>query len=151
MKSPLTQKLLALDTGSKRIGLALWIPETEWIRPLAMRQRKTLKEDLVFLEKLIADEKIEGFVVGIPLSLGGKETDSTRTAYFWVETLKEKFKLPVHLQDEAFSTSEAMDRLRHRPAQKRLSLRDSASASIILEEFVRDFKSRKVTELTPKE
>lgn len=124
------------------MGLATFEPKTEWISPLPVYSRKTLKHDLAHLAHIVREHDIEAFVIGLPLSLAGKETPSTHNALFWVETLKEHFGLPVHLHDEALSTTEAHDRLRHIPSKRRKEIRDSAAAAIILEEFIRDQKSK---------
>lgn len=133
--------LLGLDIGSKRLGIALWNPKSNLSSALPVRHRKTLKEDLAHLRHLISLHQIEGFVVGIPLSLLEKETESTKNALFWVEKLKVEFDIPVHTIDESFSTQEALSILRERgmnpKSKKAIDLKDSLSACLILEEFIR--------------
>lgn len=134
-------RLLSLDVGSKRMGLALWNPASRLASPLESLKRKTLKEDLNAVARLIAQYEIQGFVVGLPVSLGGKITESTERSMFWVTTLKENFSLPVFTVDESLSSTEAIDRLREAGAKNWRAKKDSASAVIILEEFVRESES----------
>lgn len=140
MPEALNKVILSLDIGSKRIGLALWQPSTQWMQPLPRLDRKTLKVDLQVLEKLIAKHQIEAFLVGLPLSLSGKTTESTKNAIFWAEKLKETFNLPVYTHDEALSTTEALKRLEHKKPKDRNAQKDSMSALVILEEFIRERK-----------
>ncbi len=139
-KSVIQMKILSLDTGSKRIGLALWEPSTQWITPLPRLDRSVLKNDIQKLGELVSKHCIEGFLVGLPISLSDKKTPSTDTALFWAKTLKEKFDLPVFTYDESLSTTEAFKRLAHKKPKDREAQKDSVAASVILEEFMRDRK-----------
>lgn len=131
-------RLLGFDIGSKRIGLALWNPGAQLASPLPIRHRKTLKEDLAFFLKVLSDHQVEGLVVGIPTSLQGRETESTKNARFWVDKLTETMNLPVYTADEAMSTKEANEILRETSSVKRRDeKRDSIAAALILEEFIR--------------
>ena len=136
--TPLEQRILSLDVGTKRIGLALWEPKTRWITPLDARSRKTLKEDLKFFEHLLKEKKIEAFLVGLPIGLDGRITKSTENALFWVGKLKETFGLPVHTYDESLSTKDALELLKDRSRSEQKQKKDSVAAALILEEFMRD-------------
>lgn len=106
-------------------------------RPLEARKRKTLKEDLEFFRKITADNEIQGFLVGIPMSLGGKITESTKNAEFWVEQMK-SFSLPVFTYDESLSTQDAYSILQETTARKKhKEKKDSIAAALFLEEFIR--------------
>ncbi len=131
-------RILALDVGSKVIGLAVWGVENQWSKPIDARRRKILKEDMVFFRKLISDLKIEGFLVGLPYSLSGNTTQSTENALFWVEQLKKEFELPVFTYDESLSTKEALELLKDRSKKERKEKKDSIAAGLFLEEFMRD-------------
>jgi len=130
-------RLLGLDIGSVRIGLATWNPEARLSTPIEVRTRKTLKEDLSFLKQLLEVRQIEGFVVGIPYNLEGKETPSTKNALFWSQCLKENFQLPVFECDEALSTKEALSLLRQSGVKNKKQKVDGLAAALILDEFIR--------------
>jgi len=130
-------RLLGLDVGTVRIGLATWNPEAKLSSPLEVRTRKTLKEDLRFLKHLIEVRQIEGFVVGVPYNLQGNETQSTKNALFWSQCLKENFSLPVFECDEALSTKEANSLLRQSGVKNKKDKVDSLAAALILDEFIR--------------
>lgn len=135
---PSEHRILSLDVGSKRIGLATWEPKTRWITPLPALQRKTLKKDLEAFQTIIRRHQIEGFLVGLPIGLGGKITKSTENALFWVEQLKKAFELPVHTYDESLSTKDALEILKDRSTKEKKEKKDSVAAALILEEFMRD-------------
>lgn len=136
--NPSQKRLLALDIGSKRIGLAIWNPKARLAEPIDLRRRKTLAEDLKFLNALIGEREIEALLVGIPLTLGEKESESTKNARFWVDTLKSKLGLPVYEWDESLSSRDADDLMRLTTKKsKQKDKRDSIAAALFLEEFIR--------------
>jgi putative Holliday junction resolvase len=138
LKDPKTLKILAMDIGSKRIGLAIWNPAAKLSRPIDARKRKTLKEDIAYLKQIVIENEIEAFLIGIPLSLGGKITESTKNAHFWVEQMK-TFSLPVFTFDESFSTQDAFAIMQETTARKKhKEKKDSIAAALFLEEFIRE-------------
>src|SRR5690606_19168099 len=130
--NPKEMRLLSLDIGSKRIGVAVYNPRSKLVRPLPILHRRTLRQDLVELTSIIQREEIEGLVVGVPLSLEGKITDSTKNALFWVDTLKTKQSLPVFTCDESLSTREAIQVLKHQGAKSKKDKIDSFAAALFL-------------------
>lgn len=134
------KRLLAFDIGTVRIGLAAWLPGSQLAVALPYRRRNSLKEDLKYFRTLIEERSIEALVVGLPIALSGKKTDSTKNAEFWVNTLKTEFSLPVYTQDESLSSQQAESRLIQmgHSRQKRKEQIDSLAASIILEDFLRE-------------
>lgn len=136
-KEPSEQRILALDIGSKRIGLAVWRPEARLASLLPTRHRKTLKKDLSFFEEVLKTERIEAFLIGLPFSLSGKLTSSTENALFWKDQLEKSFALPVYTQDESFSTQEANQIMKTTQTKQRDEKRDGIAAAVLLEEFIR--------------
>jgi putative Holliday junction resolvase len=131
------RRILALDIGSKRIGVAIWNPRARLAGVRPFRLRKTLKEDLQFFKELIEKEEVETILIGLPVSLGGKITDSTKNALFWVEQMRENFKLPVRTYDESLSSVEAIQIMRDMKKKNKQDHKDSLSAALFLEEFIR--------------
>lgn len=135
---PYSLKLLGLDIGTKRIGLAIWNPTAKLVRPLPKLDRKKLQLDLEAIRKIVEQERVEAFVVGIPHSLSGNTTESTLNAEFWVSSLKKNFELPVFTEDESLSTKEAMREMQEMGVRSKKQKVDSRAAAIILENFVRE-------------
>jgi len=137
-KSPRQLKLLAIDPGSVRLGFAVWNPVAQMSRTLPVWTRKGLKSDLSFIRELILQNEIEAFLVGLPISLGGNETQSTQNARFWVEKLESEFELPVYTQDESLSSKDAEKLLKAANTRSKKTKLDSIAAAIFLEEFIRE-------------
>lgn len=134
MSQPKNQVLLAIDTGSARMGLAIYRPDSQLISPLSVLHRKSLAKDLEHLRGVIEREGIEALVVGVPEQISPRaKSPSRQNAEFWIQKLGEVFKLPVYTQDESLSSQEAMKR-----AQKKNEAIDSLAAAVILEDFIRE-------------
>ncbi len=144
-ENPAEWRLLGVDVGTKRLGLAIWNPQAQMASPLSHRARKSLKEDLQFLKNLVTQNEVQAFVVGVPLNLEGKRTMSTENAEFWIDCLKKNFEIPVFSVDEALTTKEAMGLLRQTGAKHKKDKVDSLAAALILEEFIRRADERRKT------
>jgi putative holliday junction resolvase len=119
---------LGIDYGSRRIGLAIGNDEAKIAHPY-----KTLQTEMGYFDQLaevIKTENIAELVVGLPRTNDGKETDQTREARFFAAELA-SFKLPIHLQDEAGTTGEAL----RRGGKPKVDL-DSIAAAIILQDYL---------------
>jgi putative Holliday junction resolvase len=132
------KKILALDVGSVRIGMAIWRPESQLAVSLEHLKRKSLKDDLSRIEHVVAKEQVEVFLVGLPISLSGNITQSTKNSLFWIEALKNSFQLPVYSYDESLSSKRALEILKGRSISEKKKKKDSLSAALFLEDFIRD-------------
>jgi putative Holliday junction resolvase len=114
--------VLGLDFGERRIGVALSDAERMIATGLLTIDRKKQPDVLTALGELIAKKKATAIVIGYPLRTDGVEKVGAKTEAVdaFVAELKERFGLPVHLEDEAFTSSMAADSLRgRRSASKR--------------------------------
>lgn len=133
-------KLLAVDYGERRVGLAVCSPDGSMAfpRPALVRPpNHGLKKLVVQLAELAAQEQAQALVLGLPLALDGSETESSAT----VRSLARKLHargLTVHLADERLSSAEAEERLRQAgvPAKKHKDKLDSQAAVVILETYL---------------
>ncbi|HEX5142043.1 MAG TPA: Holliday junction resolvase RuvX [Dehalococcoidia bacterium] len=137
------RRILGLDAGERRIGVAISDPDASFALPL----RSVIVDGTEFdaLEAFIHGEDVGEFVVGLPLSLSGESSAQTERARAFARRLEERFGLPVHLWDERLSTQEA---LRHTEREDRRSGRrgrgrqtpaadtDAIAASIILQAYL---------------
>lgn len=119
------EKILAIDWGSQRIGLALGILETNLVFPLATVA--SLKE----LEKIIFSEGVDMIIIGNPVSLSGLSINKLDFNNF-LSALKKKISLPIKLADERFSSKQADVLLGKIDKEKR----DSVAAMIILQSYL---------------
>ena len=105
-------RILAVDYGMARVGLALSDPEGRLAYPLATLARTTRDRLFADLLAVIAREGVERVVVGLPLNLDGTDSESTRRARNFAASLARRTAAPVLLEDERLSTEAALDDLR---------------------------------------
>ena len=139
-------KFLAIDYGEKRIGLAISDEMNLIALPLVQFDNKGTKNLLIELTKYIQDDKIQGIVWGIPLSLSGEERSLTEKIRRIALELKEVLKLSVYFVDERFSSREVSRDLIKRADKsraKRKKILDMLAASKILQTFLerRDYET----------
>ncbi len=97
-------KVLALDYGSARTGVAVSDPTGTIARPLGVVERAATDRGLARLRELIAAEAPERVVVGLPLTLRGEHGEQARETERFVETLRKAVDVPVELFDERFTS-----------------------------------------------
>ena len=131
-------RLLALDLGAKRIGVAVSDELRITTRPLPVITRQSWKELLRHVASLIQSFEAKGLVIGLPLRLDGGEGTAAES----VRSVAEKFRLsltvPIFLQDERLTTFAAQSDLKTAGRDESESKRevDSAAAAIILRDFI---------------
>jgi putative holliday junction resolvase len=97
-------KVLALDYGRARTGVAVSDPTGQVARPLCVVERAATQAGLARLAKLVGDEAAERVVVGLPLTLKGERGEQARETERFVEQLRTAIKVPVESFDERFTT-----------------------------------------------
>jgi putative Holliday junction resolvase len=127
---------LAVDVGRVRIGVALCDQEGILASPLdAVTRSSDLSETISLLANLVDTHGVIEVYVGDPLSLNGRQTDSTSDARSLAADLSQSISIPVRLIDERLTTVTAATKLRASgiSAKNSKSIIDSASAVEILE------------------
>ncbi|HET7127804.1 MAG TPA: Holliday junction resolvase RuvX [Gaiellaceae bacterium] len=97
-------KILALDFGSARTGVAVSDPTGTLARPMTTVERATTDAGFAKLVALIAAEEPELVVVGMPLTLRGEHGDQARATAAFVERLRGEIAAPVETFDERFTS-----------------------------------------------
>jgi putative Holliday junction resolvase len=97
-------KIVAVDYGSARTGIAVSDPTGTLARPVAVIERVGTQAGLEQLVALIANEGAERVVVGMPLTLGGERGEQARETERFVDTLRGALDVPVEGFDERFTT-----------------------------------------------
>lgn len=140
----LVGRLLALDPGDKRVGVAISDERHLSLRPLVALRHTNWKKLLLDVKELIREFDAKALIIGLPLSLDGIE----KSAALSVRDIARKFALsleiPIYLQDERLTTVEASESLsadRQYPAGPQYGL-DSESAVIILRDFIENPANR---------
>lgn len=131
-------RILAIDYGSRRMGLAVSDPLGITAQGLETLERKNKRSDFGRLERLLREYQVREIVLGYPLRMSGQEgTQSQKVAEF-AEELRRRFALPVHLWDERLTSAEANRLLREAELsiQKRAQAVDRMAATLILQSWL---------------
>src|SRR5579863_1886093 len=130
-------RILALDVGSRTIGMAVSDPLGITAQGLETLRRKNKREDFAALSRVIEKYAIREIVVGYPLHMSGRVgAQSLKTADFAQEA-RRRFQLPVQLWDERLTSAEANRILRQSEIsiRKRSQAVDRMAATLILQSF----------------
>lgn len=122
-------KILAVDYGLKRIGLAF--SEGELAQPLGKLVVKNRADAMEKVLRTAATYETEVIVVGLP------DPDTIKAGEFG-DKLKQLSSLPVSFVDETLTSQEALSKLKTHPLRKRKQLVDSAAASLILASYLEE-------------
>jgi putative transcription antitermination factor YqgF len=98
-------KIVALDYGAARTGVAVSDPTGTLARPLCVVERAASELGLGELRELVAREQAERVVVGLPLTLRGEHGEQALETERFVELLREVLDVPVETIDERFTTT----------------------------------------------
>ena len=97
-------KVMALDFGAARTGVAVSDPTGVIARPLCVVERAASANGLAELVRLVDDERPEQVVVGLPLTLKGERGEQARASEQFAARLRKQLDVPVVLFDERFTT-----------------------------------------------
>jgi putative Holliday junction resolvase len=97
-------KVMALDYGRARTGVAVSDPSGTIARPLGVVERAHTQGGLDRIADLVSDEQVERVVVGLPLTLRGERGEQARASEQFASQLRKKLGVPVVLFDERFTT-----------------------------------------------
>lgn len=131
-------RILGIDYGRRRLGLALSDEGGILASPLDVYSRRKLDQDLAFLTHLIEEREVKKIVLGLPLNMNGSLGEMAREVLSFVDTLKEKTDLPVDTFDERLTTAEAERVLIQADLsrKRRKTLHDSLAAVLILQGYL---------------
>jgi len=131
-------RLLSLDLGMKRVGVALSDELQLTVKPLAPLRRTNWKTLLRQISDLRLSFDAQGVVIGLPLNMDGTEGDAAREARRTARNLSLSLDVPVHLQDERLTSHAAGESLRDAGVSgTELNARlDSEAAALILRDFI---------------
>jgi putative holliday junction resolvase len=123
-------RVLALDYGSARCGVALSDPTGTLATPVAPVLRPASKKGFAALTALVREREVGRVVVGLPLGLSGEDTGQTREAREFAARLGAALEVPVSLYDERFTTTIAQR------AGGTAASEDSRAAAVLLEDWL---------------
>lgn len=134
-------RILAVDYGERRVGLALSDPLAMIASPLpTLNRRKGKRPPVAAVARIVGEHDVVQLVVGLPLGLDGEENDWSREVRAFGEKLAERTELPIAFQDERMTSVRAERAVRSLglPRQQREDKKriDAAAAVLILQAYL---------------
>jgi putative Holliday junction resolvase len=130
-------RLLAIDYGRRRIGLAVSDELQLTAQPLETLERANRRKDMSRLREVVRKWKVTLIVVGHPLRMDGTVGEMAEEVELFVRRLRKELAVPVTLSDERLSSWEAeqtFEKPKHRRGKKREM--DSIAAAVILRDYL---------------
>lgn len=131
-------RLIGLDYGRRRIGIAVSDPDRRIASPLAQYERVSPERDARHFQDLVAEHDPAAFVVGVPVHLSGDESEMAAEARRFGRWLAELTGRPVHYWDERYTSAEAERYLQSAAltSRRRRARRDMLAAQILLQAYL---------------
>jgi len=133
---PSAGRLMALDVGDKRVGVAVCDESQMLASPLAVLERRSRAEDLARLGRLAVEQRVVGLVAGHPLNSDGSAGPQAQRAARYAVRVATALALPLLLWDEYGSSQEAAARLAHASRRRRRAPLDAEAAAVILQDYL---------------
>ncbi|NNF00479.1 MAG: Holliday junction resolvase RuvX [Pyrinomonadaceae bacterium] len=143
--APKRGRILALDLGTKKVGIAVSDELQIAVRPVGTIKRASWKNFLKEVINYLAEYDAKALVLGLPLNSDGTESEMSTEARKIAGYFKLSLDIPVYLQDERVSTYQARGNLWKKgiSGKKLEEIVDSEAAAIILEDFISVRNSQK--------
>lgn len=135
---PIEGRLMGIDFGTKRLGVAISTPEQNIASPLENYDRRTKPLDGEFLKKIADEYRVVGIVVGLPVHMSGDESEKSRQARSFGKWLSQLTQRPVRYWDERY-TSVIAELYLHEAdlsRKKRKARMDMVAAQIMLQNYL---------------
>ncbi len=133
-------RIMAIDYGSKAIGVAISDELRLTVRPLTTirRNKQSRHQIITHLQNLIEEYEVAELVVGLPLSLDGSFGDAAERVNTFIVELKKIISIPIIAQDERLTSREAEEVMRELgfDMKKRKEKSDEYAAAIILQDYL---------------
>ncbi|BDC99704.1 Holliday junction resolvase RuvX [Persicobacter psychrovividus] len=130
-------RIMAIDYGTKRVGIAVTDPMQIIASPLDTVHSKDIVDFIVNYAKT---EELDCVVVGWPTKLDSSDTNNTQNVQAFVNRLKKMISLPIHLEDERFTSKIAMQAMISAGSKKKDRAKkgniDKVSAAVILQSYM---------------
>ncbi len=129
-------KILALDFGTKRVGVAISDEDHSIAFSRETIEAEPRQKLIQYLVALIKHDAVERVVVGVPLSRENEETPLSTAARTFGKQLGEKSGIPIVYIDEFGSSDEALSNIGSRKKRRNKKTKDACAAQIILERYL---------------
>ena len=131
-------RVLGLDFGERRIGLALSDPLRIIAKPLTIIDRKKTADHISRISEIVSERKITSIVVGLPLTLKGGYSKQTEIVLAFIDQLKSDLQIPIMTIDERLSSVAAKKALQEQAVKTghNKGRVDETAAAIFLQEYL---------------
>ncbi len=131
-------RVMALDLGEKRIGVAVSDELRLVAKSYAVVKRQSRREDFARYQNIITEQKITLLVIGLPITLGGEDSQKTTWVRDYADDLRGHITIPITFWDESLTTIEAEASLRERGirGKKAKNRVDAVAAAFILQNYL---------------
>ena len=135
---PVAGRIVALDIGTKRVGVAVCDELRVTVRPVTTIERKSWKKLLSQVKQIVAEYDAAALVLGLPYNFDGSESEMSAETRRLARNFSLSLDVPVFLQDERVTSYEAKARLWERGLTEKEAERqkDTEAAAIILKDFL---------------
>jgi putative Holliday junction resolvase len=111
-------RLLGIDLGDRRIGIAIGDDASGVVRPLATLRRRTPADDAATIDRICREHGAVGIVVGLPLHADGSESEQASRTRDWATVVQPLLGLPMSFRDEWLTSQAAESRLGAAPRSR---------------------------------
>jgi putative Holliday junction resolvase len=137
-------RILGLDVGDRRIGVALSDPIGLTAQPVTTVERRNPSGDVDAIKALVERHGVGLVVVGLPLTLRGEQGPQARKVVAFAERIRQRLAIPVQLLDERLTTIQGTRSLLETgtSSRKRKQVIDQVAAQLILQQFLDTHRSQ---------
>ena len=141
-------RVLGLDVGQRRIGVALSDSLGLTAQRLTVLMRQSLKGDLEAIVKLVSQHQVDSIIVGLPLTLRGECGPQAQRVLGFANALRHRVTVPVQLVDERLTTAQGERALLETDTsrRKRKQVIDQVAAQLILQQYLDTHRERQKVE-----
>lgn len=138
-------RVLAIDHGTKRVGLAISDPTGKIVLPAGVIEPRSEQDLLEKLERIVEDRSVEEVIIGLPKNMNDTLGPRAKEVLAFAERLREVLSVPVRTWDERLTTVEAEERLRDTPLSRKRKRThvNAVSAQILLESYLEASRASK--------
>jgi len=135
-------KLMGIDYGRRRIGVAVSDDGGTLARSIGIVDRKTHPNSIDELIRIISIETPAALIFGLPLNEDDEETAMSKEVRDFASQIEQRVTIPIHFVDESFTSKKASELMMHRKKKERRdkSLSDRIAACLILQEYIETSK-----------
>ena len=133
-----SKRIMGIDYGDSRIGVALSDPMGIMATPLTIISRTMEDKDIIELLDIAADKDVGRIIIGLPISMDGSLGQQAEKVKAFATELARNTGIPIEFKDERLSTVIAKDLVQKARKTDRKTRYDSAAAALILQSYLDD-------------